>query len=328
MNQIVLNPNFTSNENISSTASTLNYRNGYFVNFEIGRGDLTNQFTITEFLNDPLNAIIVNSFYQFINNSYTPIQIGQIEGDNQKLSDSFNSYYNSAIAGLDLNIYFPSNSAETSVFTNYRDNIFYPDGNRDLNSKNGLSYTTTADSYYINVVLFESESPIAETPYELDANVNNGYQIEKEVIQLENAVLSGKIITERVVKINYNTQELVNGFVTLNYQDSPFNNFSNDGLDYSIVSFEGKTVYQIDAEITGNIGVTENIHPQGITDVLIGKNQTFTFQTNNPLKSIQQVLVDGTSVSYDRLNNLSKQVAGQYKFSSVTKNHTISVKFN
>jgi len=327
MNYIILNPNFNSNENISSTASTLSYRNDYFVNFEIGRGDLTNQFTIIEFLNDPLNSIIVNAFYQFINNNYTPVQVGQIEGDNQKLSDSFNSYYNSAIAGLDLNIYFPSNSAETSVFTNYRNNIFYPNGNRDLSSKNGLSYTTTADSYYVNVVLFESESPIAETPYELDANINNGYQIEKEVVQLENAVLSGKVVTERVVTINYNPQELVNGFVTLNYQDSPFNDFSNDGLDYSIVSFEGKTVYQIDAEINGNIGVTEVINPQGTTDVLIGKNQTFTFQTNNPLKSIQQVLVDGVSVSYDRLNNLSKQVAGQYTFSSVTTDHKIAINF-
>ena len=45
------------------------------------------------------------------------------------------------------------------------------------------------------------------------------------------------------------------------------------------------------------------------------------------LKSINSVMIDGVLTDYDTVDNLPKEVAGQYRFSSVTQNHNIVVNF-
>jgi hypothetical protein len=328
MIQIRLDPDFKSEENISPLNSSLSYRNGYFVNFEIGRGDLTNEFNINEFLTNPTNSTLVNAFYSFLSSNYSPAQSAQIKSDSSKLAHAFNSYYNSVIRGLNFSVYVPSNSGETSIQTRYTENLYYPNETKDQTTKSGLAYSANNDSYYVNVFLYESFQDLEDVPYELRANINNGFQIEKQVVVLNNAVINGMVKNSREANLSAYKKELINGFITLDIQDSPFNEYSNSGLDSGIHSFSGNSVFQIDSNIFGKIEASESIYPVGAVDVLIGNSKTFTFQTTNYLKSIVQVSVDGVKVEYDRLNNLSKQNAGQYTFSSVTKNHSILVEFN
>lgn len=328
MIRIERNSTFNTNENISSTGSTLDYRNGYFLNYEVGRGDLTSQFNVSEFLSNPSNAILADNFLQYIKNTFTTQQISDIKNDNQKLSDAFNFFYNKIIRGIDLsNLGSLFDPIVSSTTINYLPNLYFPNGNQDLQTKQASTYSNSADSYYINIVLFENQEILSSLPYELEATINDGFQVEKDVVYLNNAILSGTVVNERIVKLNPATRQLIQGFVDLNFDDSPFSYYSNSGLDFVVSTFSGKTVYLIDAEIYGNVSSSESIFPVGENDVLIGDNITFTFKTVDPLKSIDAVYVDNVKVNYDRLDNLSKSFAGKYTFSSVTKNHSISVNF-
>ena len=328
MIQILLNKNFTSDENISATASTLDYRNGYFLNHNTGRGGLTSQFNVQAFLSNPNNSIIVNGFYDYLQNNFTQAQILTIENDNQNLSNFLNYYYNTFVAGVpSSNAFFFNNSGITSTAQTFSDNLYFPNGTPANKNETKTIYSNSADSYYINVVLYEKYNLMDDSDIFLEPNINNGFQIQKEVVQLDGLILNGSPVYSRTVSLNPVPQQLIQGFVNLNSSDSPFNNYSDSGLDFGITKFSGQTVFQIDAEISGDVSVTESIHPIGSTDVLIGKSQTFTFKTINNLKSISSVTVDGNLVNYDRVNNLSKDIAGSYTFNSVQTNHNIIVNF-
>jgi len=71
--------------------------------------------------------------------------------------------------------------------------------------------------------------------------------------------------------------------------------------------------------ITASAGENGTIYPNGDISVEYGESQTFTF-TPATCYEIDQVLVDGT-------NNPAAVAAGNYTFTNVTANHTISVTF-
>ena len=52
MIKILKNTKFTTNEVISSTASTMDYRGDYFLNYNTGQGGLTSQFNVISFLDN------------------------------------------------------------------------------------------------------------------------------------------------------------------------------------------------------------------------------------------------------------------------------------
>lgn len=327
--EILLNPNFSiTGETISATASSMDYRYGYFLNYNTGKGSLTSEFNVQAFINNPSNLIIVDGFESYLNNSLTATQIVAIKNDNLILSNALNYYYENYIANIISNLPSdPNPPGVTSTGQPFSNNLYLPNGSRANFNSNGAIYSNSADSYYINVVLFEHSDLLDDSDIFLEPNTNNGFQVEKEVVQLNGLILSGQPIFSRTASFALNSQQLMQGFVDINLLNSPFNNFSNYGLDFGITTISGQTVYQIDAELSGNLGVTETISPSGVTDILIGKSQTFIFKTISPIKSISYVLVDGVQVEYDRDGNLSKSIAGIYTFPKVTGNHTISVNF-
>ena len=328
MIKILKNTKFTTNEVISSTASTMDYRGDYFLNYNTGQGGLTSQFNVISFLDNTSNFLVTDGFYQYLNNNFTSEQILAIKNDSIQLSNSLNYYYNSVYVNIvnpTANLFTPSGVTFSSQM--FSDNLYLVSGEQSTKSENGTIYSNSADSYYVNVVLFESFNLLDDSNSFLEPDINNGYQIEKETIQLNGIILSGQQINERIVNIVANKQSLIQGFVNINLLDSPFNDYSNYGLDSDISSFSGQSVLEIDAEITGNISSTENIYPSGITNVLIGASKNFVFKTVNNLKSINSVMIDGVLTDYDTVDNLPKEVAGQYRFSSVTQNHNIVVNF-
>lgn len=327
--EILLNQRFsTTGESISATASSMDYRYGYFVNYNTGRGGLTSQFNVQAFINNPLNLIITSAFESYLHNNFSPSQITSINSDNLILSNSINYYYDNYIANIISNIPSdPNPPGVTSTGQSFSNNLYFVNGNKSSFGSNGVIYSNSADSYFINVTLLENSNLLDDSDIFLEPNINNGFQIEKEVVQLNGVFLNGHPVYSRTSSITVNPQKLIQGFIDTNLLDSPFNNYSNSGLDFGITTFSGQTVYQIDAELTGNISSTETMSPSGVTDILIGKSKTFEFKTINPLKSIQQVIVDGIQVDYNRDGNLSKSIAGTYTFTSLTANHSITVNF-
>ena len=328
MIQILINKEFSTNENISSTASTLDYRNGYFVNFNTGRGGLTSQLNVQAFINNPMNYILVDNFYSYLQNNFSSTDILTIKNDNQSLSSNLNYYYDTFVASIISNSNFlPNPSGVTSTAQTFSDNLYLPNGNPANKLENGLIYSNSADSYYVTFVLFEKTGLLDDSNIFLEPDINNGFQIEKEIVQLNGLFINGIPVESRTATIVATPQKLLQGFVDLNLQDSPFNDYSNSGLDVSIKTFSGQNVYQINAGMSGNISSTENIYPIGVSDFLVGKNQTFNFKTINPIRTIESVIVDGVAVNYDRVGTLSKSVAGSYTFTSISRNHSITVNF-
>lgn len=326
MIQIYRNTNFLDTENLNSTGSAIDYRNGYFVNFETGRGDITTEFNVSEFLDNPVNKIMTDSFLNYIKENFSQAKIMEMKNDNKILSDSFNYFYNKVIRGVvDYNLIENLSISASSI--NYSKNLYYEDGSKNTTIISGQKYSNSADSYFVNIVLFQTHEILSKTPYELEADVNDGFQVQKEIIELDGAIISGQTVNKRTLILEVTPKKLIQGFVDLNIQDSPFNDYSNSGIDSDVDVFSGKTVFEITSQIFGDVTSTESVYPIGVNNVLIGDNLTFTFKTVDPLKSIDYVTVDDNNVDYDRLDNLSKQIAGKYTFSSVTDNHYISVGF-
>jgi hypothetical protein len=327
---VLINKNFSINEEISSDNSSLNYRNGYFLNFEIGRGDLTNEFNIEEFLNNEKNKEVVDLFFDFLRLNFTNNQIILLRENNKLLSEQLNNFYNNSIR-----TYNPANlkkiQANYSASTlNYVDNNFININSRTNQVKNGLYYTLSADSYYIDIVLEQKFNTISNTDEEISKNKISGITQQKEVVYVSNLLINNNFETKRIVNVESKPNVFLKGFVNSTKNPYPFSMFNSlNGIDFDLSTFQGKEVFEIESGIfpIGAVSYTEIIDPKGISNVILGDNKTFTFRTLDPLKRIDRVLIDGQLVNYDSFNNEPKTVAGSYTFSAVTKNSKISVFF-
>lgn len=327
---ILLNNNFLSEEIISPENSSLNYRRGYFLNSEIGRGDLTNEFNIEEFINNEKNKEVIDLFFDFLRLNFTTNQIILIRQNNKLLSEQLNNFYNNSIRTYNpanLKKIQPDYSATT---LNYSENYFVENNIRKNQVKNGLSYVFSADSYYVDIILEQKFNMIRTPSEEILQNKISGVTQTKEVLYVKNLLIDNNFTTKRIVKIETEPNFLSKGFVNSSRDFYPFSKFNSfEGIDFDLSTFQGQEVFEIESGVfpLGLVSYTEIIQPKGISNVILGDNKTFVFRTLDPLKRIDRVLVDGQSVNYDAFNNEPKTVAGTYTFSGVTKNSKIYVFF-
>jgi hypothetical protein len=327
---VLINKKFSINEEISSDNSPLNYRSGYFLNFEIGRGDLTNEFNIEEFLNNEKNKEVVNLFFDFLRLNFTNNQIILLRENNKLLSEQLNNFYNNSIR-----TYNPANLKKTQAnysasTLNYVDNNFININSRTSQVKNGLYYTLSADSYYIDIILEQKFNTISNADEQISKNKISGITQQKEVVYVSNLLINNNFETKRIVNIESEPNIFLKGFVNSVKKPYPFSMINSlGGVDFDLSTFQGKEVFEIESGAfpLGIVSYSEIIDPKGISNVILGDNKTFTFRTLDPLKRIDRVLVDGQLVNYDSFNNEPKTVAGSYTFSAVTKNSKISVFF-
>lgn len=327
---ILINKNFSNSEIISAENSSLNYRRGYFLNSEIGRGDLTNEFNIEEFLNNEKNKEVIDLFSDFLRLNFTTNQIILLRQNNKLLSEQLNNFYNNSIR-----TYNPANlkkvQADYSASTlNYVENSFINNNTRTNQIKNGLYYGVSADSYYVDIILEEKFNPISEASEQVSKNKISGITQQKEVVYVSNLLINNNFETKRIVNMEPEPNLFLKGFVNSTKNPYPFSQFNSlGGIDFDLSNFQGKEVFEIESGVfpLGVVSYTEIIEPKGISSVVLGDNKTFVFRTLDPLKRIDRVLVDGQSVNYDAFNNEPKTVAGTYTFTAVTKDSKIYVFF-
>jgi hypothetical protein len=326
--EILLNKSLNTTENITTTGSTLSYKNGYYLNSETGRGDLTTEFNVQEFIANQNNSDIVSGFLDYVKNNFNQKQILEIKNNNLSLSESVNSYYNTIYRNnvLASNLIKPS-PKYSSETVSYKVDIFNSQNQFSQVSKYGTKYVSTADSYYVDLIIEESTQFINDPKKEIAKTRNSGLTQVKNVAYIEKVYINNNPVTRRNVSLSNEPYVLLNGYVYPNLKTSPFADFSTNGIDFDVTNFGGKLVYEIDAEISGNTSFTETIEPKGVTNILLGNSKTFTFRTTSPNKQIERVVVDGQIVEYDRYNNESKSLVGQYTFKNVNKNHKIVVFF-
>lgn len=326
--EILLNKNFNTTESITTTGSTLSYKNGYYLNSEIGRGDLTTEFNVQEFVANTNNSDIIIGFLDYVKNNFNQNQLLEIKNNNLSLSNSVNAYYNTVyrnnVLAPDLVIPNPKYSSDT---VSYKVDVFNSQNEFSHVEKYGTKYIATADSYYIDLIIEENTQLINDPKKEIAKTRNSGLTQVKNVSYIENVYINNSPLTKRNVSLSNEPYFLLNGYVYPNLNPSPFADFSASGIDFDVTSFGGKLVYEIDAEISGNVSFSEMIEPKGVVNILLGNDKTFTFRTTNPNIQIEKVVVDGQIVDYDIYNNESKSVVGQYTFKTVNSNHKIIVFF-
>jgi len=326
--EILYNKGFKTTENITTTGSSLSYKNGYYLNSEIGRGDLTTEFNVQEFVANTNNSDIIVGFLDYIKNNFNQKQILEIKNNNLSLSNSVNAYYNTVyrnnISAPDL---VKPNTKYSSDTVSYKVDVFNSYQELVEKNKSGIKYISTADSYYVDISIQENVQLINDPKKEIAKTKTSGFTEVKNVSYIENVYIDNQTTTKRVVSISNEPYVLLNGYVYPNLKTSPFADFSNNGIDFDVTSFGGKEVFEIDAEISGNTSYTETIEPKGVTNVLLGNSKTYTFRTTSQNKQIESVVVDGQIVDYERYNNESKSIVGQYTFNDVNKNHKIIVFF-
>lgn len=192
---ILINDGFSANTgNVFITSSTtLNNFNNYQVNNtqNIG-GGITNPSNVRAFLNDEINDFIINDFFSYLTGNTTAIEFSEIYHSDQKLSDTFNDYYDSSILNnIQPNIsIINENLSNTSGITITKDTIHNYNGispisgldkiplsinnsTRITNSYSSITTYTSEESYYIPVYIKRNNKSISRLTFETcDKKIN------------------------------------------------------------------------------------------------------------------------------------------------------------
>lgn len=213
--RLLLNPRFAVS-GVTSNTSTLNTMNGYQVNSIQGLGGgIVSSNNIRNFLADEggVNNFIVNDFFSYLTGTTTTIEFAEIYNSNQKLSDVFNSYYQSAVVNnVSPSISIIDNSlAGTSGITVIENQYFQLDGvapakglkyipmdinnsTRKLRAYSALTTFTVDESYYVPVFISRNSKQMAGLTYQVyDEIVNLVLNASIENVDLQTSGLIGGV---------------------------------------------------------------------------------------------------------------------------------------
>ena len=234
--QIAILPAF-STASTETVNSQLVMSNNYLVYSVNGTGGgIVTPFNVKTYLDDPKNVSIATNFFNFLRLNTTSAQFRDVFYDVQKLSNTFNDYYNSVVVvnKIPTNNVISQEVYATSAFTYTNDTIF-TDQNTRLKSSdiNGLITTSvsynTGQSYYINVIIGKSENMAYQdnfSAYTSNSLGNTG--ITSSITVFDYIDMSGSVIFDVKTADTITKQVLLNGFVDYNFDDNEseyWNNF-------------------------------------------------------------------------------------------------------
>lgn len=192
---ILINLNFsgTTGNTFVATSTTLSNVGTYQANNIQGLGGgITNASNVRGFLNDEANDFIINDFFSYLTGSTTTIEFAEIYNSDQKLSDTFNDYYDSSILNNQLpgTSVINENLVNTSGATIIENGIYAYNGvapqkgltgitmsinnsTRLLDIYSALTTYTLEESYYIPVFIKRNHRQMARLTFEAcDENVS------------------------------------------------------------------------------------------------------------------------------------------------------------
>lgn len=185
---ILINLAFSGNaETFVASGSSMTTFGSYQINNVQGiGGGIVNPSNVRAFLNDDAaNQFIINDFFSYLTGSTTTIEFAEIYNSDQKLSDTFNDYYNSSILNNQLpgTSVINSNLTGTTGITVVENAIYDYDGTapakgltgvtmsinnstRKLNIYSALTTYTEEESYYIPVFIKRNSKQMARLYFE------------------------------------------------------------------------------------------------------------------------------------------------------------------
>lgn len=228
---LLFNTNFKSITKVVN--SDLQNINLYEVNNVQGLGGgIVNASNVRVFLNDEFNEDIINDFFSYLTGATTTIEFSSIYNSDQKLSDVFNNYYNSAVLSNQLpptSVIDASLSATTGT-TIIQNTLFdyngvapskylegvpqsLNDSTRQLYIYSAITTYTLEESYYIPVFIKRNFS-------QMDREKINFDEIQaSDTTGTTNTKI--EIILQGFVNINLETNENIGTTITPNIVPLP-----------------------------------------------------------------------------------------------------------
>lgn len=217
----ILISQFSGQTSTTEEQSNLQLRNGYFVYTSSFGGNLVNEFTVRDFLDNSNNEQLAISFFNYLQDNFTKPQFNELYYDNLKLANTFNDYYDTTVRNNlppTVNVAKMQLTATTSV--TYSNTNFLDYNNRSNELITELIGFNTGDSYYISVSISKSFSILDNQNYDKYRKDSIGQLISKQEAE-QFRYMNGSVSVNSVKKNNKTSpQYFLQSFVDINFDDS------------------------------------------------------------------------------------------------------------
>ena len=230
--EIRIIPQFTG-QTSDTAESELKLRSGYLVYTSEFGGNLVNEFTVRDFLDNSNYEQLAIDFFNYLQQNFTTPEFNELYYNNLKLSNVFNDYYDrTIIANLPAtktvaNLQLTATAAITYTNTNFLN--YNQRSNAQISVVVGYN---TGDSYYISVPINTTVKVLENQNYDTYKKDSLGHIISNQVSEQFRYIKKiGNLINQSInfVKTVEKTspQYLLQSFVDLNFNDSESQFWSN-----------------------------------------------------------------------------------------------------
>ena len=156
-----------SGQTTGVTQSDLQFKGGYWVYSSSFGGNLVDEFTVRDFLDNQNNEQIATDFFNYLQSNYSQPEFNELYYNNIKLSNTLNDYYNKTIienvapTKTVANLQLTATTAVTYTNTNF---VNYD--KRSIQKITAVVGYNTGDSYYISVPISSSYNILDDSNYD------------------------------------------------------------------------------------------------------------------------------------------------------------------
>ncbi len=206
--QLRLIPEFTGQTSATSEQSDLKLISGYFVYTSSFGGNLVDEFTVRNFLDNSNNEQLAIDFFNYLQSNYSRADFNELYYNNLKLANVFNDFYDRTVrsnlkpTNTVANLQLTATTAVTYTNTNFID--YNKRSNERITVVLGYN---TGDSYYVTIPISKSFTILDNQNYDKFRKDSIGQSIKQQVAE------EFRYVVKKSIKIkNENTIIHTNSF--------------------------------------------------------------------------------------------------------------------
>ncbi len=202
--EIRLIPEFTG-QTVNNEQSALKLRGGYLVYTNTFGGNLVDEFTVRDFLDNSNNEQLAIDFFNYLQSNYSKSEFNELYYNNLKLANVLNDYYDNTIRSnlppttTVANMQLTATTAVTYTNTNF---VSYNKRSDEL--INVVMGYNTGDSYYISIPISKTYSILDNQNYDKYRKDSFGDSVSKEVSEQFRYVIRAGVIMNKNAFVNRN----------------------------------------------------------------------------------------------------------------------------
>ena len=207
LEEIRLIPEFTGQTTSPGEQSDLKLISGYLVYSSSFGGNLVDEFTVKDFLDNENNEQLATDFFNYLKANYSIPEFNELYYSNLKLANVLNDYYGRTV----LNNLQPTKTVANLQLTattaiTYTNTNFVNYNTRAINKITVVVGYNTGDSYYVTVPINRTSNLVDNSNYDKYRKDLIGDLVTKEVgEQFRYVIKSGQTITNKNMIVHTNS---------------------------------------------------------------------------------------------------------------------------